>query len=149
MLAQAYLKAGREEDSKGAAGRAAELTEEQRRLGRALVLLQSVDQRLRGGDLKRAEAQVREAINENPRLADGYFRLGQVLAKEGDAGAAIRAFRKALDIDPERADAHFAIGSVLRDGKQAAEAQEEFRYALKMRPCETQYLAAAGDASTN
>jgi len=149
MLAQAYLKAGREEDSKDAAGRAAELTEEQRRLGRALVLLQSADQQLRGGDLTRAEAQVREAIHENPNLAAGYFRLGQVLAKEGDVGAAIRAFRKALDIDPERADAHFAIGNALRDSGQAVEAQEEFRFALKMRPCETQYLAAAGNAATN
>jgi tetratricopeptide (TPR) repeat protein len=149
MLAQAYLKAGREQDSKREGELAAALTEEQRRLGRAMVLLQSADQRSRGGDLKTAEEQVREAIAENPNLADGYFQLGQVLGKEGDGDGAIRAFRKALDIDPERADAHFEIGAVLRDSGHAVEAQEEFQHALRMRPCEVEYLAAAGEVGTN
>jgi tetratricopeptide (TPR) repeat protein len=149
-LAQAYLRAGRVDDSRHASARAAALTKEQRDMGRAMVLVQSARQRLHASDAAAAIPLLGEALEAHPGLVDAQMELGRALLESGgDPAAAIRHFRTALNLDPARADAHYQIGLVLRKTGDLAGAFEEMKSAVTMAPCRVEMLRALADAAVD
>ena len=49
-----------------------------------------------------ADKAVAQALDREPRLADGHWLRGRILTAQGDESAAERAFQKAISFDPER-----------------------------------------------
>jgi tetratricopeptide (TPR) repeat protein len=155
-LAQAYQRADRSEDARRASKRAAELTTEQRNLGRAMVLVQTARQRLASGDAAAALSALREAVQVSPRFADAHADLaGAILESGGDPMEAVRELRQVLNIDPERASAHYQIGRALLKAGDLKLALEELRAAADMAPCRVEIMRAlartaldAGDTAT-
>lgn len=57
------------------------------------------------GELGRAEAALRRALADDPKLATTHLDLGLVLEKQGRIAAAAEAFREAIRLDPAQAAA--------------------------------------------
>jgi tetratricopeptide (TPR) repeat protein len=147
-LAQAYLRAGRADDSRRASARAAALTKEQRDMGRAMVLVQSARQHLSASDAAAAIQVLGEALEAHPGFVDAHMELGRVLLESGgDPGAAISHFRTALNLDPERADAHYHIGLALHKTGDLRGAFEELKSAVTMAPCRLEMIRALVDSA--
>jgi tetratricopeptide (TPR) repeat protein len=147
-LSQAYQRAGRAEDARREAAEAAKLTEEQRRRGRAMILVQSAKQDMQSGRSDPALARLREATMTDPGLPDSYMLLGRLLRESGgDFEQSIRTFRHVIRLDPESAEAHYEIGLTLERAGRVSEAVEEFRRATEMAPCRVEMLEAYGRAA--
>jgi tetratricopeptide (TPR) repeat protein len=75
-------------------------------------------------------AQLKAAIERDPRSEKAHFTLGQVYADMADLAGAEREFRAALEIEPGNAQAHYHLSQVYRrQGKNemANEEIEKFR----------------------
>jgi tetratricopeptide (TPR) repeat protein len=146
-LAQAYRRAGREDDARKASARAETLTKEQRDMGRAMVLVQSARERLSASNAAAAIPLLREAIEAHPGFVDAYMEFGRALVESGDSAAAVRQFQTALNFDPERADAHYQISLALRKTGDTAHALEELKSAVSMAPCRVEMMRALAAAA--
>jgi tetratricopeptide (TPR) repeat protein len=84
-----------------------------------------------------AEVAYRKALEEESRLLEGHFNLGNSLHRQGKYDEAVRAHQQAIgdSRDPRtKADAHFNIGnSELKAGKYR-EAADAYVEALKLNP---------------
>lgn len=56
---------------------------------------------LAGGDLEKAEAYLKKAVEIDPLFADAYVRLGQFYKIKGDSARYNECLNKALEIDPQ------------------------------------------------
>ena len=140
-LAQALTRAGRSDEAQRANQRGAELTEQQRGLGRAMILVQAAHQEVTAGN---SIAKLREAIKESTSLADAHAELAKaIVASGGDLNEAVREWRQVLNLDPERAEAHFGIGLALLKSDKAV-AADEFSAASQMAPCRVEVMRALG-----
>jgi len=90
--------------------------------------------RLEQGKLKDAAELFRQALDEDPDLAEAYNSLGAVYLQEGNSPDAIKCFRRALEIDPNLARAHHNLGYVLARQNALSEAAEHYRRALQIDP---------------
>ena len=70
----------------------------------ALLLLEGLEGEERTTTISKAENQLKEAINRDPRLALPYFALGNLYAQESRWQEAQRAFFEAFSVEPENAD---------------------------------------------
>ena len=141
-LAQAYLRAGRREDSRRESEKAAELTAQERGLGRTMVLIQSARQRLARGENGEAIAELKEAVQITPSFADGHYYLGVALANGPEA---VAAFRKVVELNPTRGDAHQQLAMLYEKAGQRAAAQDEYREAARLSPCSTAKNGSPGE----
>jgi tetratricopeptide (TPR) repeat protein len=147
-LAQAYQRAGRGGEAKSETQRAAALTEEQRSLGRAMVLVQAARQQLQSGDSGKALSSLRQAVAESAGLADAHLELGRaILQTGGDPAEAIRQFKLAWNLDPELAEPHYQIGLAMLKTGDKAEALNELNAAASMAPCRIEVMRALGRAA--
>jgi tetratricopeptide (TPR) repeat protein len=133
-LGQVLYDQGRYEDAVRAFRKA-----EKRRSGRADVrselglALQAL------GRLPDAEAKQRDALERDPRNAEAWFRLGDVVSRQGDArrAEAVDAMRQAVRLDPRHVHAQLFLYRLLRQGVLAgdtdldAEAQRRWRSVLR------------------
>jgi len=145
-LAQAYQRAGRLSDARKATDRAASLTREQRDLGRALVLVQSAQQKLAAGDSTSAIAQLREAIKVSPQLVVAHQQLGKSLRDAGDLQGAFTALEGARALNPKMASIRYDIGLTLDRAGKPKEALSELGLAAAMAPCSAEFRQALGVA---
>ena len=136
-LAQAYLRAARAEDSRQASRRAAELTGQERALGRAMILVQTAKQK--PGDV----AGLREAVRLSPQFDEAHFYLGVAL---GNSEEAAGEFRRTLELNPARADAHYRLGLLLEAKGNGAAAVAEYEEAIRKAPCSPEVRLALGRA---
>lgn len=91
------------------------------------------------GQLEEAEVKQRDALERDPRNAEAWFRLGDVISRRSEArrGEAIDAMRQAVRIDPRLAHAQLYLYRLLRqeiqagDGEVAAEADRRWRSVLR------------------
>lgn len=129
-LAQAYQRGGRAEDARRQTQRAAELTAEQRAVGKAMIL---------------ARTHASAAPRATPRMP--LARCGTLWPRFGERSEAIREFRAVLNLDPERADAHHQIGLALLDAGDKGRALDELRAATAMAPCRIEIVRDLAQAA--
>ena len=84
--------------------------------------------------LRRAEAEFREALRQDPRYADVYAELGKVLARQGKDADAIAVYRQALTVEPDRPRTWHVLGLLQRRTGDLAGAEASFRQALRLDP---------------
>ncbi|MBF0304353.1 MAG: tetratricopeptide repeat protein, partial [Alphaproteobacteria bacterium] len=84
------------------------------------------------GLLDEAVEAFRTAVGEQPRLASGWYNLGDLLFELGRADAAITALGQAVDADPDHADAHYNLALCLESVGRWAEARVHWRRYLTL-----------------
>ncbi len=83
--------------------------------------------------LAEAESHYRQALSERP-TAQTHNGLGYVLARQGQAEAAIAEFHKAIEVDPTFMPAYNNLADTLaREGK-LKKAADDYRRALAEQP---------------
>jgi tetratricopeptide (TPR) repeat protein len=96
------------------------------------------------GDLPKAEASMRKAVELDPGFVDGYVGLATLLAESGKADEAIAVVQQGAAANAQSGRLQYALG-VLAEGKgDSATAKEAFLKAEELDPqnVETQYHLA-------
>jgi tetratricopeptide (TPR) repeat protein len=96
------------------------------------------------GDVAKAEASMRKAVELDPGFVDGYVGLATLLAESGKPDQAIEVVRQGATANPKSGRLQYALG-VLAEGKgDTATAKEAFLKAEELDPvnAETQYHLA-------
>ena len=69
------------------------------------------------GDFVKARLEFKNAIQIDPKFADGYFMLGMVELKEGNFKQAYGSLSKAVELSPDNMKAQLHLGRLLLGGK--------------------------------
>lgn len=72
-------------------------------------------------------AQFRKMANDDPDNELGHFRLGQLLAEDGQHDEAIRSFRRTLEISPQFSKVYLLLAQSLLQLKQQSDAIETLK----------------------
>jgi tetratricopeptide (TPR) repeat protein len=80
----------------------------------------------RMGELKEAESLIREALADEPGLAEAHYRLGVNLHKQGEEQAAISALQQATRLDPSKTEPLYTLGQIYREQGNATAAARTF-----------------------
>lgn len=100
----------------------------------SLMLVREISGFVRAGELDRAEAVIRERLDEQPRFAFGQLLLGIIFAHGKRFDEALEACEAALAINPRLAPARLQIGRIHYDQDDHAKAREHVDAALAMDP---------------
>ena len=84
------------------------------------------------GNLSRALAHYRQALELGPRVARVHDYYGRHLMRRKKVAAAGESFRQALRLDPELAEAHYHLGSVYVYSRHYDEAKACYRQTLEL-----------------
>lgn len=88
------------------------------------------------GQIDQALAELRKALELDPRFADGHFHLGVTLAESRRWEDAIKSYQTAIALPtltvPELA--HNSLGMALYNLKRYREAETALRYAISLNP---------------
>jgi protein O-GlcNAc transferase len=91
------------------------------------------------GDLPRAEAYLRRAVDLQPRTADWFVNFGVVLSRMNKLVEAEEAFSKAVELAPGNPYAHRNLGAcVARAGHNFTKAQRHLEQAVALAPRDPQ-----------
>jgi tetratricopeptide (TPR) repeat protein len=85
------------------------------------------------GQLDRAVASYRHALQISPNFAGAHSNLGNALQSLGQLDEAVSCYRRALQLQPDFAEAHNNLGNALRDLGRFDEALACYRSALQIR----------------
>lgn len=88
----------------------------------------------RHGDLPKARASLRRAVEINPRGAEAWNNLGLVEGNMGLADSAIADLRRAIELVPTFTEAHYNLGSLLLMQQRPAEAEAPLEKAVALSP---------------
>ncbi len=80
----------------------------------------------RTGDLKEAETLIREALSDQPDLAEAHYRLGVNLHKQGEDKDAIAALQESAKLDPSKTEPLYTLGQIYREQGNTAAATAAF-----------------------
>lgn len=89
---------------------------------------------MRTNNLEEAARAYRRAVDVEPTNTRYLYRLGTVLAEQGDHDGAIRQFQTAVDHDPEYARAWFMMGLSYDAAGEFSEAVAAFTRAIETNP---------------
>ena len=89
---------------------------------------------VRLGDLDRARALYRDALDRGLESADFHVELGVIAYAKGELAEAKKEIEVALALTPSNVLAHYHLGDVLRAMRQDAEAIEAYRQAIAVNP---------------
>ena len=78
------------------------------------------------GDTSRAISSYTTAIEQDPKLYDGYMKLG-IIYSPSNANLAIQYFDNALKVKPEDAEAQYGIAKTYQDRGETANAIKAYR----------------------
>jgi len=92
---------------------------------------------MNGGNLKKAELQLKNAIQIDPKYADAYFLLGQVAMKKGSYQQAYKYFNQAVELAPGNLEAQVSLGRLILMRGDMERAQEKVTLVLKADPRHT------------
>lgn len=93
------------------------------------------------GDLDAAVSQYQQALQQDPRLAEGYFQLGQLHQILGQPVQAVQNLLKYIQFRPEQADVYVMIGNLLLFLHQPERALRYFLKALEIEPSHPEALS--------
>jgi predicted CXXCH cytochrome family protein len=89
-----------------------------------------------------AERLLREAVDSDPTIVEGWYQVGRVAIAQGRVSEAMGAFREALRLSPHHRSARHRLGVALLVQGRAADAEPFFSAALEDDP---QDLAAMSE----
>jgi tetratricopeptide (TPR) repeat protein len=101
------------------------------------TLLGATYQRL--GEIDRAEAEFRTALEIDPKYEEAFFNLA-MLRTESNPDEALSFLQRAIDIDSEYGEAHRELGVLFQKQDNLQEAEYHLRRALELDPAD--YWAA-------
>ncbi len=87
-------------------------------------------------DLENAVNYYIQAIKQNPKIPETYYRLASLMFENGQISldSAIEQCKVAVDIDPQNTNAHLYTGYFLKLARDFDEAEKEFKNAIKINP---------------
>ncbi len=86
------------------------------------------------GQVDAATKNFQKVLKLNPKSAEAYCNIGNLLLMKDDFGAAIIHYRRALLLNPDFAEAHSNLGLALRQKGDFAAALKSCESALRLRP---------------
>lgn len=86
------------------------------------------------GDFVRARLELKNALQIDPKFAEGYYWLGLVGQKSGNFKGSFGALNKAVELDPELLPAQLELGKMLLLARQAEDALEKVKMVLDKEP---------------
>ena len=90
--------------------------------------------RYMAGELPAALADLKKAVELNPKLPDLYAYYGLALLGTGDEAAAEKAFATELQTNPGNFESNLRLGALLRQDSQNDQALKYLTQALRIRP---------------
>jgi tetratricopeptide (TPR) repeat protein len=99
------------------------------------------------GQLEKAEASFREAVQLDDAHADAWVNLGRLLRRRDEPKAARDAFAAALDAAPGSTDALFGRGLARMQLGKLGEARDDFERAVELGPGEVGPTVSLGDVA--
>lgn len=92
--------------------------------------------RCNSADLESAVNYYIQAIKQNPKIPETYYRLATLMFENGQISldSAIEQCKMAVNIDPKNPNAHTYTGYFLKLANDFDEAEKEFRSAIKISP---------------
>lgn len=91
--------------------------------------------------IDKAASSARDALKDDPGLAEAYVYLGLERFRAGDLKAAKDQFSHALELDPYQAAAHCQIGFVLYEQGELDSATDHWNLSAKLDPTSPQAIA--------
>jgi tetratricopeptide (TPR) repeat protein len=85
---------------------------------------------------------LRSATRGDPRFAEAWYNLSDLLDEQGRSEAAIECLRTALRVEPDYADATFNLALLLQRKNEYAEAADYWRRYLDI-DCQSEWTARA------
>lgn len=92
-------------------------------------------------DLKNAQIELERSIKLNYRLADAYYRLGQIYAMQDKPGEAIKMYKLGRRYDPKNADARYELASIFMEKGKEKYAVAAIRSALAVDPNNREFVS--------
>ena len=89
---------------------------------------------LMGGNMDRANLEVKLALQDNPLDAASHFMLGCLLERKGENDQAIVGFQRALTLDATNPEALYNLGTMLLRRGEAVPASRLLENAVLIRP---------------
>jgi tetratricopeptide (TPR) repeat protein len=89
---------------------------------------------VRDGSYLDASVRFREAVELDPRFAQGHYNLGAAYQRMGANEKALDEFEEAASLRPKNADYRFAVGGAYFHLEKIDRAVREFRRALEIDP---------------
>ena len=86
---------------------------------------------MNSGDLVKAELELKNAIQIDPKYADAHYLMGQVAMKRGKYQQAFKSFSRAVELKPDNLDAQVHLGRLFLLHGDVARAQEKVDLVLK------------------
>jgi len=86
------------------------------------------------GEYVKARLEFKNAIQIDPKFADGHFMLGMVEVKTGNPKKAFGMFKKAVDLDPGHVKANIELGKLYLVQKVFNKAMERATFVLEKAP---------------
>jgi len=86
------------------------------------------------GELDKAIAEWKKALELNPGYAEAHNNLGTGLFRKGKLEEAVREWERAVEVEPEFAEARFNLGNTLYLRGRVAEAVAQWRRGLGREP---------------
>lgn len=92
--------------------------------------------RCNSSDLESAVNYYIQAIKQNPKIPETYYRLASLMFENGQISldSAIEQCKMAVNIDPKNPNAHTYTGYFLKLANDFDEAEKEFRNAINLNP---------------
>ena len=91
--------------------------------------------------MDKAADRARDALNDNPNLAEAHVYLGLERLRAGDLKGAQAALAQSLKLDPNLASAHCALGYVLYQQGQLESATDHWTLSIRLDPTSPQAFA--------
>ena len=88
------------------------------------------------GDLPQAERWFRNALQQNPTLANAWFGLAQIRLAQHNPDQAIDFLNQALAIQPDAEGYHYELGTALEQASRPSEALAAYQRELQLYPYE-------------
>lgn len=96
--------------------------------------LRNIQGLVAAGQLDVAKAAAEHLVSNNPRLAQGYFLLGQIAEQQQHFPEAFSHYSNALKWDPDHFAVRLRLGKIFLLGNDFAKAQGMAQYVLEFRP---------------
>ncbi len=102
--------------------------------GHTPVLMRMAEIEHARGRLDEAAADLRKAIQTEPKNSDAHLELGRILYEKGDVTGAIAETSKALEANPKHVDALYNMGAIYANNGDPVRARSYWKKAVEVDP---------------